>query len=543
MVSMDKRDEPLHLHTYSYQLDEIQHHTVERSHTLCYGFVVMKSFHGTAMINHSSFPIEGNPVIAIGPQDTIKLEPSSEEETLDYFFVRFQVFKDFNHGQLAQADVRFPNHFLNEQTKGKTDLYQLAADMRQTYFNGGQWGRMKANILFQQMIVALFESAADQHDDKYDHSISNTVHFMNHCYDQEITREQLAAMAGLNADYYSRLFKKKMGKSPMEYLTEVRMNQAKLLLLQSRESFRSIGQRVGFQDEFYFSRKFKSSVGYSPTGFVKMIKSGAKIASLNHLSTGHLIALGVEPHAAVVNHAYPITQRLQCTIDVGWDAPNLEKLLNAKPDVIITCSSKNTRKSVKERLYEQIAPTISLPFFDNWRNHLQTIASIIGKEKEATVWLEQYETKAEAIREQIKSQAATEDMYLIVGVGAGKLCVYGRRNMGTVLYDDLKLPMPPGVEAVDHYKEVSMDELVQFCADRIVLTSYKHDGKPETDALLRQQVCKLFTDKRWQAMPAVKQGKVYHLYEQAHHFTSYNALTNDLLLDRLHQLLMSECCK
>ncbi len=115
----------------------------------------------------------------------------------------------------------------------------------------------------------------------------------------------------------------------------------------TRDSFRSIAQSVGFSDEYYFSRKFKATTGRSPTSYVNSIKYSGKIASLKHLLTGHLVALGIEPYAAVINSAYPVTTRFRSTIAVGDTQPDLEKLMTARPDLIVTCEFRDFEKSQK----------------------------------------------------------------------------------------------------------------------------------------------------------------------------------------------------
>ena len=401
---------------------------------------------------------------------------------------------------------------------------------------------MKANIIFQDMMVALFKDTFHEHSPDLDQAITLTLNYMEHNYRLNITREELAQMAGFSVDYYSRAFKKKVGKSPMEYLSEIRIDQAKQLLLQSCDSFCLIAHSVGYSDEFYFSRKFKAMTGCSPTTYVKRIKYSSKIASLKHLATGHLIALGIEPYAAVINNSYPITNRFRNTIEVGNSTPDLEKLLRAKPDLIFTCGSRDFDKFPKEKIFDQIAPTVTLPFFQNWRIHFQTIAKILGKEKEANDWLERYERKAETIRKQIKSKIGDETV-LIVGIGKGKMCVYGQRNMGTVLYGDLKLAVPKEVADIAHYKEISLEDLFDFDADRILLTSYKHDGTAHTDEAILNQVKTLFTNKQWHALKAVRNRALYCMYDSRHLYTSYNPLSHELFLDKVHQLLISDSSK
>ena len=75
---------------------------------------------------------------------------------------------------------------------------------------------------------------------------------------------------GYNTDYLRRCFKAETGKTPLQHLTDMRLNYAKGLLKQ--ETFSSVvdvAEKCGFKDSFYFSRLFKQYYGVSPLNYRK----------------------------------------------------------------------------------------------------------------------------------------------------------------------------------------------------------------------------------------------------------------------------------
>lgn len=75
---------------------------------------------------------------------------------------------------------------------------------------------------------------------------------------------------GYNYDYLRRLFKNEFDETPLEYITRLRINQAKVLLVQ--DNFRGVGdvsRQCGFSDSFYFSSCFKKHTGLSPLQYRK----------------------------------------------------------------------------------------------------------------------------------------------------------------------------------------------------------------------------------------------------------------------------------
>ena len=73
-------------------------------------------------------------------------------------------------------------------------------------------------------------------------------------------------------DYLRKLFKKEMGLTPLEYMTQMRMKKAEMMLTAmwgSDYSVAEIGQLCGFEDSLYFSRVFKKHFGCAPSMFAK----------------------------------------------------------------------------------------------------------------------------------------------------------------------------------------------------------------------------------------------------------------------------------
>lgn len=79
-----------------------------------------------------------------------------------------------------------------------------------------------------------------------------------------ITVGDVAASLGLDRSYFSGLFRAEVGKTPKEYLREVRMQQAADHLLNRDYTITEIAMSVGYPDVFTFSRVFRSHFGMSP---------------------------------------------------------------------------------------------------------------------------------------------------------------------------------------------------------------------------------------------------------------------------------------
>ena len=82
-------------------------------------------------------------------------------------------------------------------------------------------------------------------------------------YNQPITTQWLADQMGLERCYFSTLFKKQIGKSPLDYLNSVRIEKACNLLKETDAPISSVAESVGMSDKSFF-RIFKKLVGKTP---------------------------------------------------------------------------------------------------------------------------------------------------------------------------------------------------------------------------------------------------------------------------------------
>ena len=83
----------------------------------------------------------------------------------------------------------------------------------------------------------------------------------------EISLNMIAAEVGMSPSYFSSIFSKEMGKTFVEYLTEIRMDRAKELLMCSSMKTSEIGYEVGYKDPHYFSYIFKKTQNCTPKEF------------------------------------------------------------------------------------------------------------------------------------------------------------------------------------------------------------------------------------------------------------------------------------
>lgn len=81
------------------------------------------------------------------------------------------------------------------------------------------------------------------------------------------TLDQLTALAGYSAQHMNRVFRHALGVTPLRYLHALRMQRAVQLLAAGELTVEAVARSVGFDDAFYFSRRFREAYGVSPSQY------------------------------------------------------------------------------------------------------------------------------------------------------------------------------------------------------------------------------------------------------------------------------------
>jgi AraC family transcriptional regulator len=84
---------------------------------------------------------------------------------------------------------------------------------------------------------------------------------------EEFSLDQLAARAGLSKFHFQRLFKTAVGVSPSRYHTNLRMNESRRLLRETKMSVVDVALEVGYANPSHFARLFRKENGLSPSDY------------------------------------------------------------------------------------------------------------------------------------------------------------------------------------------------------------------------------------------------------------------------------------
>ncbi len=368
---------------------------------------------------------------------------------------------------------------------------------------------LACQLAFHQLLVMLSEDRLAEDSANQKEAILLTIRYMNEHYHQPLPRDRLAALAGMSLWHFSRKFKEISGRSPSEMLKRIRLDKAKeLLLLQGKSTVREIAFLSGFQDEAYFRSRFKEAVGVPPVDY--QARKREKAAVLSYHYAAHMQALGITPFAAYVAPVqHDLNARFHNSISFPLrkerlpDRPtwqqNLQLLACAEPEVILC--DEFIDDAVLERLRE-IAPLKCIPWMQlEWRQHFMEIAEFMNDRKKAESWLRVYERRAKEVGMSVRRKQGGSRTALL-HVNEGKLLVYGSRNGGAVLFEDLRLVPAFDVPPTKACREIGKQELVEGEVELLLVAI---DKSASSEQLWRE----LQSEPKWARIPAVRRQSLY----------------------------------
>ncbi|NLL01383.1 MAG: helix-turn-helix transcriptional regulator, partial [Clostridiales bacterium] len=97
--------------------------------------------------------------------------------------------------------------------------------------------------------------------------ISKAKVYIEENYHKDISLDDVSRILDISPYYFSKLFKEETGENFIEYLTNMRIEKAKHLLMHSGKNIKNICIETGYSDPNYFSRIFKKQVGVTPTEY------------------------------------------------------------------------------------------------------------------------------------------------------------------------------------------------------------------------------------------------------------------------------------
>lgn len=126
----------------------------------------------------------------------------------------------------------------------------------------------KEERLCELINTAIENVRSMQKTDSIVHSQKDVIKdYIDRNYKKDISAKDVAGILGYSDVYFSKVFKQLFDDNFINYLTNIRIDRAKVLLKDVSFNIKEVGKSVGYADSNYFTKVFKRSIGISPSEY------------------------------------------------------------------------------------------------------------------------------------------------------------------------------------------------------------------------------------------------------------------------------------
>ena len=482
---------------------------------------------------------KGQFILLLYPEQGIYIVPSEGEELAPVYSISFNSYrlakrekdtllyeKDTTHLPAHGQILEFPRY-------AEGLLKKIMEQFQQTQ---RPHATPKLHLLLHELLDTIFErKSIDISFVTNDQAIQQAVTYIKQHFEAPLTRSFMANMTGFNESYFSSLFKKETGWSFAEYVNQIRIDQAKLMLLGTNDKLQDIALKTGFADGSYLGKTFTKYVHLSPSSFRKR-KHTNRIVSIQFL--GALLALKIQPLATtreLLQSSQLLHKRVPDIVEIA-SFDQIEVIQQLDPELIVAPAYLYNYPDILKAL-EQIAPVLMIPWGQlDKLEEVRLLGRLFGRVQETEEWIARLQQIAMGARKAITPIIESGTTAGIFELGHDNLWLmpYLSVRSAYTLYQLLGLSAPQRIqqEVLQTGKHLKVEEqdLPLYAASHMFLIVPTDDTESFRAKLMQRSV--------WQRL-VHEQGCQLHLLK-LNEFWFDDGLSLELQLDVMVKLLMEQ---
>ena len=220
--------------------------------------IFVASGEGNAEIGQEQWKLRSEYLFLIPAGSAPSIRINALEEPLSLFLVRFRV----TIWETEGFGTGIPRMFRIDEPENMVGRFQtMLFYSRKTEHN---------DVLHQQAaLLKVLSDIAKECPAFLESDIDPVLRYIDTHIAEKIRLEDLAVLAGVTSGRLRQMFRKRYGVSPHEYILQTRLSHARRMLKHSDKSIQEIAAEIGFGQANYFSRIFRQKIGCSPMEYRK----------------------------------------------------------------------------------------------------------------------------------------------------------------------------------------------------------------------------------------------------------------------------------
>lgn len=183
---------------------------------------------------------------------------------LEFLYMHFD---GSNAHEICQQILKHTGPLIRSENNYRVE--KLLYDMVQFY----QEDNIESPFQSSMRIYRLFEILmTPERQYEVDNPVDRAIRFIHENLRQDITLSMLADRVSLSPYYFAHLFKEQTGFAPIDYVTQARLNQARILLARTSKSISEIADEVGYASPSCLSNIFKRKEGMAPGRYRHLLR-------------------------------------------------------------------------------------------------------------------------------------------------------------------------------------------------------------------------------------------------------------------------------